>query len=228
MGVALALACLAVALFVLMSLDARRSDERKQHALEQMMQGLVSEKGQATLDEIALLVDHNRHVLGRYHARSRDLRAAGSYEEAARWTKDGCEAIEEGAPDFLTVLETLRRLARSVSVIVALPPLRPYAFRAWELRGLVGLGRLVHHVLMTGQERIRLRLRILAYAFGMALRWLRRSTDRVVARPEAAAEWKRVDDLVGDLDTTGEETLLTTERIVQALDAVELKKTRSE
>lgn len=220
----LAIVALTVGLLVAVMLDARRADRRKQQGLEAMMAGLVTEKGRGTLDEIALIVGQNKHVLGRYHTRSREFRDAGSYAEAARWMQYGCEAIEKLAPDFQSALRSLRRLARSAAVIVALPPVRAYAYRAWELRGLAGLGGVLHTVLVTGQERMRLRLRVLTYAFGLALRWLRRSGDRVAARPETTAEWKRIDDLVFDLAVTGDEALLSAERIVQAVDAVKLGK----
>jgi hypothetical protein len=202
----------------------RRRDERKQRAAEQMMHGLVTERGRATLDEIALIVDQNNHVLGRYHTRSREFREAGAYDGAVKWIRWGCEASEKLAPDLVSALQTMRKLARTVSVIVSLPPLRPYAFRAWQTRGLLGLGAVLHYLLITGQERIRLRLLLLVRVFGMTLRWLRRSTERVTARPEDAAEWRRIDDLVSDVATANDEAQLTVQRVVQALDAGELKK----
>jgi hypothetical protein len=214
----------AAALLVGVSALARRADARRQRELGQEMDGLVTERGRATLDEIALFIDQNKHVLGRYHTRSREFREAGAYEDAVKWMGWGCEAIEKLAPDLVSALTTMRKLARTVSVIVSLPPLRPYAFRAWQTRGLIGLGAVLHHLLITGQERIRLRLRLLIRVFGMTLRWLRRSTDRVTARPQDAAEWQRIDDLVSDVATANDEAQLTVQRVVQALDAGEFKK----
>lgn len=214
----------AAALLALLAVDVRRKDRRQQQDLERNMAGILSASGRGTLDQIGMLVAENKHVLGRYHERSREFRSSGSMAEAVEWMRYGCDAIEQLAPDFLTAVTSLRRLARGVSAIVALPPLKPYAFRAWELRGLAVLGSVCHALLLTGKERIRLRLGILAHAFGMALRWLRRSTDRVSAHPERAAEWQRIDALVHDLAITGDAAVLTAERIVQALDHAEFKK----
>jgi hypothetical protein len=221
--VTLLIVAVSVALLLVVAFDARRADSRRQQQLEQAMVGLITERGRNTLDEIGQIVAENKHVLGRYHGRSREFREAGSLAEATTWMRNGCQAIEELAPDFVSAVGALRRLARTTSVIVALPPFKAYAFRAWELRGVAGLCGVAHHVLVTGQERIRLRLRFLAYAFSMALRWLRRSTDRVVLHPEAQADWRRIDALVSDLATTGDETLVTARRIVQALDAIEIR-----
>jgi hypothetical protein len=217
------LAVMAVALLLALALDVRRRDRRHQQDLERNMVGILTSTGRATLDEIGMLVAENKHVLVRYHERSRGVREAGSLPEVVEWIRYGCEAIERLAPDFVTALNRLRRLARGVSVIVDLPPLGPYTFRAWELRGLAGIGGVLHRLLVTGQERMRLRLAILAHAFGMSLRWLRRSTDRVTAEPERGAEWQRIDALVHDVIAAGDETELAAQRIVQALDAAKLK-----
>lgn len=226
--ISLALAVFTIGLLVVVMWDARRRDHRKQAELEHVMAGLITAKGRGTLDEIALIVDQNKHVLGRYHTRSREFREAGSYAEAVVWMRYGCEAIEKLAPDFVSALRSLRRLSRAASVIVALPPLRVYAYRSWKLRGVVGLGGVLHHLLATGQEQMRLRLRVLGYAFGLGLRWLRRSTDEVASRPVAGVEWRKIDALVFDLAVTGDETLLSAQRIVQALDAREIGKNGDE
>jgi hypothetical protein len=213
----------AIALLFALVLDVRRRDRRHQQDLERNMVGILTASGKATLDEIGMLVAENKHVLGRYHERSRGFREAGSLPDAVEWMRYGCEAIEQLAPDFVTALKTLRRLARGVSVIVDLPPLGPYTFRAWELRGLAGLGGVLHRLLVTGQERLRLRLMILAHAFRMSVRWLRHSADRVSERPERRAEWQRIDALVHDIIAAGDETALAAQRVVQALDAARIK-----
>ncbi len=219
MDATLLIVAVSIVLLLVAAADARRSERQRQQRLEHDMVGLVTDRGRNTLAEIGQVVAENKHVLGRYHARSRDFREAGALNDATLWMRNGCEAIEKLAPDFIAALATLRRLARTASIVVPLPPVRAYAFRAWKLRGVAGLAAVAHHLLVTGKDRIRLRVGVLTYIFGMALRWLRRSTDRVTANPEARAEWRRIDGLVADLAATGDETLATAQRIVQALDA---------
>lgn len=199
----------------------RRHDRRGQAHLAATFDDVLTQRGQATLDEIAMIVSDNNFVLERYHARTREYRDAGAFKDATASLQHGCEAIERLAPDLIGALRTLNGLARSLSVIVALPPLRPYAFRAWELRGLAGLAGVLHNLLITGREKIMLRMRVLIYAMQLSVRWFRRSTNRLLANPEAAAEWKRIDDLVADLATAGTESEATAMQIVRALDAVE-------
>jgi hypothetical protein len=109
-----------------------------------------------------------------------------------------------------------------VSVIVTVPPVRPAAFQTLELRSLAGLGAFVHHLLLTGKQQVLLRLRIVASAFRLALRFLRRSASRLTANPADAGEWRHVDAIVSDFGTANDEVMATAVRIVQALDAAEL------
>ncbi len=207
---------------VINAILGKRADRRRQEALDQSFDGVLTTRGRSTLDEISMIVSDNNFVIERYHARTREYRDAGSYAEAVVSLQHGCEAIEKLAPDLYGALRTLNGLARSLSVIVALPPLRPYAFRAWELRGVVGLSGVLHNLLISGRERIMLRMRVLIYAMRLSVRWFRRSTDRLVVNPSAQAEWRRIDDLVADLATAGVESEKTAVQIVRALDAVEI------
>jgi len=215
----LTIASVAGALLLLALFAVHFYDLRKQQQVERMMDGILTRCGRATLDELTLLAAENRHVLERHHTQAQACRQAGNYEEAAERMALGCNAIERLAPDFVTALRSLRHLARSVSVIVGLPPIPAGAFRSTPSRGLATLASAGHHFLVTGQERIRLRLLVVWHVFRMSLRWLRRSTERVA---EDHDQWQQIDALVHDIGSAGDETLKTAQRIVQALDALEL------
>lgn len=195
-------------------------DLRRQEQVRSVMDGVITRRGQNTLDEMTLLVRESRHYLERYHGWAHEHRRAGDYEEAARRLRLGCQAIEELAPDFSTALRKLGQLARCVSAIVVVEPVRAYAFRTWRLRGLAGVGAVLHYLLLTGRQRVLLRLGVVASAFRLALRWLRSSTSRIERR-DSAGEWRRVDALVADLGASGDEALVAARQIVQALDAVD-------
>lgn len=208
----------ALALLGFIVIAVRFRDARNQELVEDAMEAVFGEDGQATFDEIALIVRENKHVLATYHDEARELSRTGRAQQAAEWMAHGCEAIEELAPDYFKALQVLTRLTRALSAVIPLAPVRVYAFDAWRLRGLAGGALVLHHVLVTGRERMLLRLRLLGTAFRWALRWLRRSTERLPARP---AEWQAIDALVHDLNAMGDETVVTAERVLRTLDALD-------
>jgi len=73
---------------------------------------------------------------------------------------------------------------------------------------------------LTGQQRVLLRVSLVASVFRLALRWLRTATGRI-ARRDTEREWRRVDALVADVGTSGDEALVAARQIVQALDALD-------
>lgn len=219
MELTFALVGFAVVLLVVLFMAARQADQAKQNNVESMMDRVLSGRAQKALDEIARIMQKNSAVLGHHRLRSQAFRTAGRYQQAAEYMASGCKAIEALAPDYHSAIRTLQNLARSASVIVNPTPLRPHLFRSWELRGVMGLGVVAHHLLVTGQERVRLRLRLLSFAFGMSVRWLQRAAGRVQARPSNEEAWTLLEDCAADIETTGDETVLTATRIIQALAA---------
>lgn len=194
---------------------------RAQHTLDRLM----GPRAQALADEILMIVEENQYLLGRQHERALEKQRVGDLEEAARRMRQGCDMIEDLAPDFLAALGELRRLARTLSLVAALPPVRASFFRAAELRGLAGLGTLVHHALASGRRRMLWRLLVLRSAFRLALHFLRRAVLRL---PREERAWTRVDTLVSDLHTCGDEALATARRILTALDDDHLVHMRSD
>lgn len=193
----------------------KHEDLRRQHEAEDMVDRLLSPRAQSMLDELTQIVSENKHVLGRHHAAVQTHRQAGEIEAAVQRLRLGCMAIETLAPDFVRAIRSLRHLARTAAVVVPLPPVRAAAFRAWELRGLAGLGALAHDLLVTGGQQMRLRLVVIQSAFRVAVRALRRSSERL---PRAEREWTRVEALVADLELCGDEGLATARRILAALE----------
>jgi hypothetical protein len=195
-------------------------DLRRQAEVRALMNGVLTHRGQATLDEVALLVRENKHYLGRHVAAAHRLREAGQVDAASTRLRQGSAAIQQLAPDFLAALRTLRRLARCVSAIVVVPPIRARAFQTPSLRGLAGLGAVLHYLLLTGRQRVLLRLRTAGGAFRLALHWLHTTVTRIT-RHDRDRHWRRLRALVADIDTTGDEALIATRQIAEALDAVE-------
>ncbi len=198
------------------------TDLARQDAVQRAMDGVLTRRGRDTLDELSLLVREHRDVLSAYHGRVRRLRDEGRHREAVERMTVGCRALEELTPAYLSALQSLRLLARSVSVIVSLGPISPGSFATPALAGLTRAAALLHDLLLTGKQRMLLRLRVAGATFRLALRWLRRSTEWLAPRPTHVAGWVCVDNLVADLGSAGDAALVTAHQIVQALDAVDL------
>jgi hypothetical protein len=195
---------------------------QRQQSVRRQMDGIVTRRGRDTLDELELIVRENRHALEGSWARARRAREHGHHADAARRLQLGCEAIEALSPDFLSGLRALRQLARTVSVIVAAEPVSASTFHTRPLRNLAALGGVIHEFLLTGRQKILLRLRLCASAFRVALRHLRASSGRVNASPADEGRWRHAGALVADLGRAGDEAVIAARSIVQALDAVEL------
>lgn len=217
----------AVALFLCASLVlalavSQVMDLRRQARVRAMMDGVLTRRGHGTLDEITLLVRENRHVLAAYRDRACGLRSEGRFDDAAARITLGYRAIADLAPDFLSALSSLRRLGRSVSVMVSIDPVRVGMFATYRLRGLAAAAQVAHYALLAGRQRVLLRLRLVTEAFKLALRWLGRAVGHARRRPADATAWRRIDALVSDLGAAGDEAIVTARQIVQALDAAEL------
>lgn len=222
---------LAALVFMVIVLAAivKLADQGRQREAEILADRMRSPRAQALLDEITLVVTENKHVVGHHHARAVEARGQQREEDARRWMRNGCDAIEGLAPDFLSALRDVRRLARAVSLIVALPPVSVVSYRAWELRGTAGLGHVAHHLLITGRQQTLLRLAVIRSAFRLALISLRAAVGLLPRRPDAS--WSRIDALVKDLDACGDQGVETARRVLSALDSDEaqrLIRTRSD
>ncbi len=218
MSLAVLVALIAVAVAALL----HAMDLAHQEVVQRAMDGVLTRRGRDTLEELGLQVREQRHVLSAYHGRARRLRAAGHAREAQERMRAGCQAMHELAPEFLSALSALRQLARAVSVIVTVAPLSPSAFETRGLRGIAGAAALLHDLLVTGGQRVRLRLAVAAGTFRVALHWLQGATDGLAPRPADGALWARLDGLVADIGTAGDAALVAARHVVQALDAVEL------
>ncbi len=195
-------------------------DLRRQDEVRLLMDGVLTHRGQATLDEVALLVREQKHYLGRHVAQAHAARHAGDHAAAKASLCAGTATVAELAPGFLSALRRLRRLARCVAAIVVVDPISAHAFRTPHLKGVAAAGVLVHYLLLTGRQRVVLRLHVVGAAFRFALRQLS-ATTACLATGCTSTSWRRVDELVADLGSSGDEALVATRQIAEALDAVE-------
>jgi hypothetical protein len=136
------------------------------------------------------------------------VRALGSVDEAKQLLDVGYRVIERFAPSMLQLLSTMARFSRMVSAMAPVAPLRPRDFKLAEIASLAYLNGLLHQFLVSTAERYRLRVYILGRSFGLATRFLLRSTERIVkGEPEEEREWKQVDSIRQDFQTLTQESL---------------------
>ncbi len=210
---ALSLALVLLAVFIAV---ARLRDLWRQQPIEELME-IAFDPGQRrdAFDEFELTVRENRQILGGYQRDAHALRRAGRAQDAAEALVEGCDALTELAPGFLRALARLRELARPLVALASPDPIAPRSFGSRPLRGLGAASLLVHHLLLTGRERVLWHLRVLGASFRFGQRLLRRALRQLPARDDA---WRRVDLLIRDLDTVGAVSLVTAHRILLTLD----------
>jgi hypothetical protein len=116
--------------------------------------------------------------------------------------------IERFSPSMLRLLSSMAVFSRMVAAMAPVAPLRPQDFRLGQLANLAQLNRLLHQFLVSSAERFRLRLYILGQSFGLAMRALMRSTERLLGRgSDADREWEQVEAIRHDFAKLTDESL---------------------
>ncbi len=200
------LTLLAPALLLGLLLIARRLERARARGAAVLLNQALSPGAERMLDIFALGVDEQDLGL-------MVVRKAVAGRDAALLQR-AVGYVEAFAPGVREGLLSIRHLSRAVSVIVELPPVPALAWRAWQLRSASAMARVLHHALVSGAERVRLRAWLLGRALAFSLGALRRAA----RRPSPA--WAGVEAAVADLDTVGTESKLTYERVIRCLDAL--------
>lgn len=141
----------------------------------------------------------------------------GSREEALRLLEIGVRLVQRTSPDMITLLRGMSLLSRMVTVVGPVRALRGRDFRIAELASLAAFGQLVHYVLVTTGERLRLRVFVLRKGFGVALALLFKSTARLRARDDDE-DWDRIAAARADLQTLSAESLRTFHALLLSLN----------
>lgn len=148
------------------------------------------------------------------------VHALGSLDEAKQLLDVGYKVIERFSPSMLNLLSTMARFSRMVSAMAPVRPLRPRDFKLAEIVSLVYLNGLLHQFLVSTSERFRLRLYIIGRSFGLATRYLLRSTERIVKNePEAEKEWRQIESVQHDFQALTSESLASLRVLLTSLAA---------
>ena len=147
-------------------------------------------------------------------------RELGSMDEAVELIQAGFHVIERFAPSMLRLLAAMAAFSRMVSAMAPITPLRPADFRVAQLASLAYLNRILHQFLVSTAERFRLRLYTLGQGFGLATRFLLRSTSRIAeGQGETEREWQQIEAIREDFQTLTDESLRSLEVLLTSLAA---------
>jgi hypothetical protein len=117
-------------------------------------------------------------------------------------------------PNLGALIHELRVAARTVKVVAPPRPLGAAAYRLWRLRGWSGLGLLAHWLLVTGWQRVRVRVWFLARGLKVVVRAVTGASLLAVRR----GRWSpTIDAAVADFNTWGGEVVTTAESILEAV-----------
>ena len=123
------------------------------------------------------------------------------WQEAVRLLELAWWVLDDATPSRLQRLRSMSQICRQVAAVLPLPAARPADFRMARLRGLAGLGAILHAVLVSPAERLAMRARVLVAAFQLLLWTARRAKVKAAARPEPGAAWRTFDSALADWKT---------------------------
>lgn len=203
-----------VALPVFLYFVARRSEEETFRDWELVL----THKGYEQFEAVRSYTNTELALLDWTYERAREAEDLGRSQEALRLLDTGCRLIEGYCPSWTRSLAAMSVLSRMVSAMAGVRPLRPRAFHLRELAQLARLNQFLHQFLVTTGERFRLRLYILARAFGTLLRIVLRSTARMRARV-AEPNWETVEAARRDVHTLSHESIEAFRLLLASLEA---------
>lgn len=155
------------------------------------------------------------------YERARSACDRGDFESARRLLEAGHEFVTGLAPERERMLRDLARYTRMLGAIAALPPLRPTQFQLRELATLARAGWLVHHLLATVPERLRLRLGILRRSQAIVVKVLQGAAHQAPADGARQLNWARIDAARADWSTLDRESLESFGSLVTTLLAAQ-------
>jgi hypothetical protein len=203
-----------VALPFFLYVVARRSEEQTIRDWELVL----TPRGRQRLEAVEAFTNTELALLDWTYERAREAEELGRSKEALRLLDTGCRLIEAYCPSWTRSLAAMSVLSRMVSAIANVRPLKPQAFSLRELAQLARWNQFIHQFLVTAGERFRLRLYILARAFGTLLHVVMRSTARPNAR-EADLNWQAVEAARRDIHTLSDESIATFRLLLTSLES---------
>ena len=190
---------------------------RRERAVERDWRLVLTPRAQQELDVARRRADAELELLDASVEGARAAYASGSTESAHLLLDQGCSLIEAYCPSMLRMLAAMSVLSRMVAAMGSVQPLRPADFRLRGVAQLALLGRFLHHLAATSQERFRLRVFILGRGFVLLTRAALRSFH--LARFAPRAPWDDLDDVRHDARALTNESMESLRGLLMALAA---------
>jgi hypothetical protein len=215
MGFWLLIGVALLALPAFLYLAGRRSEEQTLRRWELVL----TPRGAAELQRAQSRVSAEVALLDLTYSEAQEAARRGRHADAIRLVDAGCRLIESYSPDMTRSLAAMSVLSRMASAMAPMRPLRPERFALRELAGLAFLHQFLHNLIVSTGERFRLRLYILSRGFGVLMRTVRGSTDRVREAGRIEEEWPNLDAAQRDLRLLGDESLASLHALLLSLPA---------
>ena len=205
-----------VAGLVLLYLVGRRNER----AVWRDWELVLTPKGQAVYRTIEERVDTELALMTTAYSNAHHDEQVGSFEEARHLLQIGHQVIERFSPSMMRLLAITLAFSRMVAAMAPIEPLRPGDFHLRQIVSLAYLNRILHQFLVSTGERFRLRVYILGQGFGLATRYLMRSTERILHhRADVDQEWEQINRIQGDLHALSVESLKSFRTLLTSLTA---------
>jgi hypothetical protein len=193
---------------------------RNERAVWRDWELVLTPKGQTVYRTIEERVETELAIMKTAYDNAHHDEKLGSLDEARHLLQIGHQVIERFSPSMMRLLAITLAFSRMVSAMAPIEPLRPSDFKLRQLASLAYLNRVLHQFLVSTGERFRLRVYILGQGFGLAARYLVKSTERIVASPTPdEQEWAQIDRIQDDLHTLSVESLRSFRALLTSLTA---------
>src|SRR5678815_3612259 len=123
--------------------------------------------------------------------RAVDARDSMAYVEAIRLAEIAYGVLEDATEDRLTRLRGMAMCVRMASAVFPVKPVTPRPYRLREVRALLTIGLVMHHLLVSAVERLLLKLLMLRFACHLTLRAMRTGVQHLHLDPQAELAWER-------------------------------------
>jgi len=130
--------------------------------------------------------------------RAVDARDSFAYVEALRLADIAFRVLEDATNDRLTRLKGMAMCVRMASAVFPVKPVYPRPYKLGEVRALLTIGLVVHHLLVSAVERLLLKLLMLRFACHLTLRAMRVGIQGIRVDPGAVEAWDRCGNAVSD------------------------------
>lgn len=131
-----------------------------------------------------------------------DARNTMAFAKAIRLVDMAASVLQDASNDRLARLKGMALAVRMASAILPIKAVPVGCCSLREVRTLFALGAVLHHMLVSATERMLLRVWLLRFAYGLALRAMVKGTTRLHADPALDAAWAQCSAAVKDFTVT--------------------------